>query len=282
MFVLANLLSPSSSMAISDLEFAAVSCDGEEDDRTCCIQQKLFFVSAEGNEDLASFGAVVGAMLETSCLLLRNIMNAVVQHGDGPSDPAGAASAAAADGAGGRVDKQASSSAKEDAQAILEAVYRSQLVVKLVEGCRNYGANLSGKCVAALVHILSELVLSSSKFLAQFMEAGGLDAIDDLSFDIFMGDADSAAAEATAGVTALTGGNAADEAAYRNDALVSALQISSQLARHSEKFHNVLAKVFTPLKLIRILSSHNSVAKAKACNLVGNLCRYVHDCIFRQ
>jgi hypothetical protein len=61
----------------------------------------------------------------------------------------------------------------------------------------------------------------------------------------------------------------------RADALVSALQLSSQLARHSEKFYAMLSSIFTAPKLVWMLTQRSRVARAKCCNLVGNLCRYV-------
>ena len=63
------------------------------------------------------------------------------------------------------------------------------------------------------------------------------------------------------------------EAASRVDALVNALQISSQLARNSEKHYGLLISVFTAQKLYWILTGTNHTAAAKCCNLIGNLCR---------
>lgn len=60
-----------------------------------------------------------------------------------------------------------SSAAKEDVQAALESIYRAHVVGRLPEACRVYGASLSEKCISAVVAALSELVLSSSKYLAQ-------------------------------------------------------------------------------------------------------------------
>ena len=58
------------------------------------------------------------------------------------------------------------------------------------------------------------------------------------------------------------------------DALISMLQVSSQLARNSEKYYRLLSSVFTAEKLVWILLQPNPVVRAKCCNLVGNLCRY--------
>jgi fused-like protein len=59
-----------------------------------------------------------------------------------------------------------------------------------------------------------------------------------------------------------------------DDALINALQISSQLARHSEQFFAALTKVYTIYKLGYILTNDNPVIRAKGCNLIGNLCRH--------
>lgn len=60
----------------------------------------------------------------------------------------------------------------------------------------------------------------------------------------------------------------------RAETLIAALQLSSQLARNSEKYYAMLSNVFTAQKLVWILTQPNRVARAKCCNLIGNLCRY--------
>lgn len=59
----------------------------------------------------------------------------------------------------------------------------------------------------------------------------------------------------------------------RLESLINGLQISSQLARNSEKFYPLMVNIFTAKKILWILNDTNSVAKAKCCNLIGNLCR---------
>lgn len=59
----------------------------------------------------------------------------------------------------------------------------------------------------------------------------------------------------------------------RAETLIAALQLSSQLARNSEKYYAMLSNVFTAPKLVWILTQPNRVARAKCCNLIGNLCR---------
>ena len=56
------------------------------------------------------------------------------------------------------------------------------------------------------------------------------------------------------------------------------LQISSHLARHSEKHFDALCAVFDPARLVALLSHRHAAARAKCCNLVGNLCRHSGRC----
>lgn len=56
--------------------------------------------------------------------------------------------------------------------------------------------------------------------------------------------------------------------------IVCMLQISSHLARHSEKHFEVLQMVFTPLRIVQLLSQRSAPVRAKCCNLIGNLCRH--------
>ncbi len=100
-----------------------------------------FTSSEEAEENPSGHGLLVAQTVEACSIVLRNVV-CIVVAGD-------------------------SSAAKEDAQAALEAIYRTHAVARLVEACRVYGASLSEKCVSAVVTGLSELVLSSSKFLSQ-------------------------------------------------------------------------------------------------------------------
>lgn len=62
--------------------------------------------------------------------------------------------------------------------------------------------------------------------------------------------------------------------ALQNDIIISALQIASQLARNSESYFSQLLSVFEPLTLVQLLAHPCDVIRAKACNLVGNVCRW--------
>lgn len=104
-------------------------------------QPNLRLASLQSTDESSSgHGALVAQTVEACSIVLRNVVSVVVSSDGG---------------------------AKEDAQAALEAIYRHHVVQRLVEACRVYGASLSEKCVAAVVTTLSELVLASSKFLAQ-------------------------------------------------------------------------------------------------------------------
>lgn len=61
---------------------------------------------------------------------------------------------------------------------------------------------------------------------------------------------------------------------HRIDALIATLQLSSQLARNSEKYYIMLSRIFVAHKLVWILNQNSSTVRAKCCNLIGNLCRY--------
>lgn len=157
---------------------------------------------------------------------------------------------------------------KEDAQHLIEQTYSLCFVPALINCAKISGNALSGKCISQLMNVLSELVLSSSKFLLQFVEADGLIIIDSLDCGVFdLSATNRIVAEEDAGLLK-------DWAKYSVEALISGLQISSQLARHSEQYFRSLLQVFTAKKLAMILQSSNAVIRAKACNLLGNMCRH--------
>jgi hypothetical protein len=91
-------------------------------------------------ESSASYGALAGHLNEACSIVLRNVMYMVVA-----GDPG----------------------LKEESSAALEAAYRHHLTGRVVEACTHYGSSLSGRCVAAVLSGVSELVLTSSKFLVQ-------------------------------------------------------------------------------------------------------------------
>jgi len=253
---------------------------------------------------MQGYGALVGKFLESCCVTLRCILGAVVSGEASNATGGGVKATGPAAGGSGETTVQ------EDAQAALEAVYRSHLLVRLVEACRNYSNNLSGRCVAAAANVFSELVLSSSKFLAQFVDAEGLQVLDELPIGIFTGGSGSGGLRLEGGEEGGEGDveddddrfdRDCDEAAeehgeewseyvdkqgldrahamsravcYRSEALINALQLSSQLARNSEKFFPMLSSIFTATKLTWILTQSSHVARAKCCNLIGNLCRH--------
>ena len=97
--------------------------------------------SSQGDtEGMSAHGALVGKTVESCSAVLRNVVLSIIS---------------------------ADSGAKEDAQAALEGLYKSHTVSRALEACKQYGASLSARCVAMLSNTFAELVLSSSKFLAQ-------------------------------------------------------------------------------------------------------------------
>lgn len=192
-------------------------------------------------EELRTYGAIVSKLLESSSVVLKYIMNFVINGGAAVS--------------------------KEEVSATMEAMFRSKLVGCLVESARTYGANLSPHCTANIVNIMCELVLSTTAFLKQFADAQGLEVIDDLPMGVFQPhrNATTSDAGAAASVSGLD--------PHKLDAMISGLQISSQLARNSEKYYASLINVFTANKLIAMMTETNVAVVAKVCNLVGNLCR---------
>jgi fused-like protein len=155
------------------------------------------------------------------------------------------------------------SSNNKDSQLLLEAIYKTQLVKCLVESIKTYSSSLSNHCITSIVHVLSEFVLTSSRFLTQFVDSRGLEVIDNLPNDIFHSN----------GINYEENEN---EKKYynNNEILMSGLQIASHLARNNEKYYDLLLQVFTPAKLVCILQQNNSIIKSKCCNLIGNLCRH--------
>jgi fused-like protein len=148
------------------------------------------------------------------------------------------------------------------AQVVLDALYRTQLTPCLIECMRAFGDKLSARTVADVSHVLSELVLTSSRFMAKFVESGGLVVIDKLPHKVFYPASHSRQSLAS------SEGRALDEA------LVCSLQLASHLARHSDDNHELLENVLPPLKLAGILFYGGPITRAKACNFVGNRCRH--------
>ena len=105
-------------------------------------------------ENFKSYGAIVASMLDCVGSLLKILMMFVTMH---QSHVATITESSVVPESGQR----------DDAQSFLEAVYRSQLINGLIEAFRSYGPNVSSAFVASTLSVLSELVLSSSKFLNQ-------------------------------------------------------------------------------------------------------------------
>ena len=139
-----------------------------------------------------------------------------------------------------------STAAAQDSQKILEGIYRSQLIKCLLQAL-NSKRSLSGRVVASIVHVLSELVLTSSKFMAQFVECSGLEIV----------------VEVGSNMTVMEGKrdvrhSREKDGSAEEQVTVCMLQMSSHLARHSEKHFEILQAIFTPLRIIQLLSQVRS------------------------
>jgi fused-like protein len=157
------------------------------------------------------------------------------------------------------VDHVAVIPASRDAQSILEAVFRTHLVRNLVDILRLQSSVISPSAIAAIMHTLSELVLTSSKFLSQFVDCRGLETIDDMPQHVFGEHRTPASSE---------------DISAASETLTCGLQIASHFARNSEKYYSLLYSIFSAQKLAWILTQSNVTARAKCCNLIGNLCRH--------
>ena len=136
-----------------------------------------------------------------------------------------------------------SSAAAQDSQKILEGIYRSQLIKYLLQALDSKHL-LSGRVIASIVHVLSELVLTSSKFMAQFVECSGLEIVVEVGSNM-------TAMENTRRDMRIS---REKEGSAEEQVAVCMLQISSHLARHSEKHFEILQAIFTPLRIIQLLS----------------------------
>jgi hypothetical protein len=97
-------------------------------------------VAASDPDGFSAHGSLVARTVEACAVVIRNVVLVTIA---------------------------ADTAAKDDAQAALEALYKSHTVSRLLEACKQYGSSLSPRSVAAIINALHELVLSSSKFLAQ-------------------------------------------------------------------------------------------------------------------
>ena len=143
----------------------------------------------------------------------------------------------------------------QDSQKILEGVYRTQLIKSLLQALRTYGTTgqITARVAATLVHVLSELVLTSSKFMTQFVEYNGLEVIVGVGSNT-EGDNDNSNTNVRKDGRGIRGREKVEDKDAEEQMTVCMLQISSHLARHSEKYFDVLQTVFTPSRLIYLLS----------------------------
>ena len=152
--------------------------------------------------------------------------------------------------------------------SVLDMIYRSDIVSNFFLSMKNHGNVLSATCLANMMNVLSELVLTSSRFMNQFIESNGIQIIDDLGLFNGMVRYDENVPVAI--------GTFRQESVEEADVLVSALQMASHMARVSDSgpSYDLLESVFTPPKLLWLLRQNDPTARSKTCNLIGNLCRH--------
>ena len=117
------------------------------------------------------------------------------------------------------------------AHSLYDAAFRTQVLKSLLESLRSYGKSFTASCISEVVQVASDLVLTSSKFINQFVECEGLRVLDDLG--VFQPDLPS------------------NES---GDVLVTSLQICSHLIRNTEQYYDQLTEVLTAQKLRAILA----------------------------
>ena len=242
-----------------------------------CLPQHALLCGAWGG------AGALDDVLVAVCDVLRCLL-AFISSPLAESAAAGSAAASAGDALlASPTGKVAAAAADTHSQKILEGVYRTQLVGCLLQVLRQHrpgdgggGRGMSARAAAAMVHVLSELVLTSSKFMAQFVESRGLEAVVDLPF--LAPDAPAPAPFSSSFSSSSRSSGERDAGAEQQQVVVCLLQIASHLARHSEKHFDALGAVFDPARLVALLSHRHAAARAKCCNLVGNLCRHSGRC----
>ena len=118
------------------------------------------------------------------------------------------------------------------AHSLYDAAFKTQILKCLVESLRSSGKSFGASCVVEVVQVASDLVLTSSKFITQFIECEGLRVLDELR--VFRPDQH----------------NSNDT----GDILVTSLQICSHLIRNTEQYYDQLTEVINPHKLHAILA----------------------------
>jgi hypothetical protein len=206
-----------------------------------CLPQHLDLClewSKKHNDRGNSEMSMTDGLLESAGDILRSLMTAISSPPVTPADtsspsPVTALAAAAA----------------QDSQKILEGVYRSQLIKCLLQALSSK-RHLSGRVVASVVHVLSELVLTSSKFMAQFVECGGLEVVVEAGTTVSLAAIESLRRDGADGRER----DREKEGVAEEQIVVCMLQISSHLARHSEKHFQVLQHIFIPSRIVQLLS----------------------------
>jgi hypothetical protein len=134
---------------------------------------------------------------------------------------------------------------------VLDMIYRLDILACFFMALRRYHAKLSAVTLAHLTGVLSELVLTSSRFVHQFVSVGGMRILDDVG--IFSGPLVQDEIRRDAG----------REGTCAIDVLISALQMASHLARVADSgpSYDLLDDIFTPEKLAFLLTHSDSTVR---------------------
>jgi hypothetical protein len=226
-----------------------------------CVQYESMSFTAGATTE----APITSAIARNVVLLYRSLLTATVSSTD--AEPTATGSPIK----GGRSTGAESRSQQIVAftQLLFDSAYKTQIIRCILEFLRHHKALVDSDVISGGVQVISDLVLTSNKFITQFIDAEGSNIL--LEAGLFScaatlsnnEDTDLSATAASVGVR------------FRyEDAIISALLLSSHLARNSEVYFEQLKLMFPAQTLIRLLVQLNGTVKSKTCNLIGNLCRH--------
>jgi hypothetical protein len=226
-----------------------------------CVQSE----STSSNAGTTTGAPLTMSIAKNILLLYRSLLTATVSSTD--SEPTAAGSPVK----GGRPAGNDSRSQQiaTYAQMLFDSAYKTQIIRSILEYLRHHKSLVDSDIISGGVQVISDLVLTSNKFITQFIDAEGISCLLEAGLFSCVVTADGT------GDTELSATAAAVGVRFRNeDAIVSALLLSSHLARNSELYFDQLKLMFPAQTLVRLLVQLNGTVKSKACNLIGNLCRH--------
>jgi hypothetical protein len=142
-------------------------------------------------------------------------------------------------------------------QSLYEYFYRQDLIkvmLRLIQDSST-GSWITPFTISKAIFIVSELVLTSSKFLSQFMTHDGMASLR-LILGRYLAPSSSKLTSSSSSSAIVVGNEAYQEVAV--DAMVQCLQISSHLARNSDVHYESLSALYSPTILKSLLSHVSS------------------------